>query len=170
MKINLSHVFKLLLSLLAISMFFLFTSCDIQKSATKSKSNSDFSENIENRSFRKGDTVHYEIPKVFYKDTTIYRTNRQGTTIRTVYDQKGNMASIDCFASAIEEIKKENRQFQQSLLDKKKTKTENFDISFILYIMGGVVLIVFFALFLFYLYIRKTTAAQTALLTKIIPQ
>jgi hypothetical protein len=170
MKINLSHVFKVLLSLLAISLLFLFTSCDIQKSAAKSKSNSDFSENIENRSFRKGDTVHYEIPKVFYKDTTIYRTNRQGTTIRTVYDQNGNMASIDCFASAIEEIKKENRQFQQSLLDKNKTKTENFDSSFILYIMGGVVLIVFFALFLFFLYIKKTTASQMSLLTKIIPQ
>jgi len=169
--INLKSIFKVLITLLLLSFILLFaTSCDIQKSATKSKSNSDFSENIENRSFRKGDTVHYEIPKVFYKDTTIYRTNRQGTTIRTVYDQNGNMSSIDCFASAIEEIKKENRQFQQSLLDKNKTKTENFDSTFVFYIMGGVVLIVFFALFLFFLYIKKTTVAQTALLTKIIPQ
>jgi hypothetical protein len=141
-------------------------SCDIQKNAVKSKSDSDFVENIESRSFRKGDTVHYEIPNVIYKDTTIYRTNRQGTTIRTVYDQKGNMASIDCFASAIDEMRKENRKFQQSLIDKTKVKTENFDSTFILYIVGGVVLIVFFALFLMFLYIKKNTAVVTQLLNR----
>jgi hypothetical protein len=141
-------------------------SCDIQKNAVKSKSDSDFVENIESRSYRKGDTVHYEIPNVIYKDTTIYRTNRQGTTIRTVYDQKGNMASIDCFASAIDEMRKENRQFQQSLIDKTKVKTENFDSTFILYIVGGVVLIVFFALFLMFLYIKKNTGMLTTYLKK----
>lgn len=144
----------------------LISSCDIQKNAVKSKSDTDFVENIESRSFRKGDTVHYEIPKVIYKDTTIYRTNRQGTTIRTVYDQKGNMASIDCFASAIDEMRKENRQFQQSLIDKSKVKTENFDSTFIFYIVGGIVFIVFFALILMFLYVKKNTAAVMQYLKK----
>jgi hypothetical protein len=170
MKKNLAFVFKLLITALAISLCFLFASCDIQKTAQKSKSDSDYSENIENRSFRKGDTVHYEIPRVHYKDTTIYRTNRQGTTIKTVYDQNGNMISVDCFASFVEEIRKENRQFKQSMLEKDKAKTENFDSKFIFYIMGGVVLIVFFALFIFYLYMKKNTAVVTNAITKITNQ
>jgi len=147
-----------------IILLFMACSCDIQKEASKTKADTGFTENIENQTFRKGDTVHYEIPKVIYKDTTIYRTNRQGTTIKTVYDTGGNIASIDCFASAIAEIRKENRQFQQSLIEKDKTKTENFDSTFVFYIMGSVVLIVFFALFLGYLYIKKNTAVVTQFL------
>lgn len=164
MKIDLKEVFQLLVIALLISLLFLCYSCDIQKASTKQKEDTGFKENIESRTFRKGDTVHYEIPKITYKDTTIYRTNRQGTTIKTVYDQGGNIASIDCFASAIEEIKKENREFKNSLLSKTKDKTENFDSTFIFYIMGGVVLIVFFALFLGYLYVKKNTAAVTQFL------
>jgi hypothetical protein len=164
MKIDLKEVFKLLILALLVSLLFLCYSCDIQKAATKQKENTGFKENIESRTFRKGDTVHYEIPKVTYKDTTIYRTNRQGTTIKTVYAKDGNIASIDCFASAIEEIKKENREFQNSMLNKTKDKTEKFDSTFIFYIMGGVVLIVFFALFLLYLYVKKNTAVVTQFL------
>jgi hypothetical protein len=145
-------------------LLFICCSCDIQKAATKQKDETAFKEDIETKTFRKGDTVHYEIPKITYKDTTIYRTNRQGTTIKTVYDQGGNIASIDCFASAIEEIKKENREFKNALLNKTKDKTEDFDNTFIFYIMGGVVLIVFFALFLGFLYIKKNTGIVTQIL------
>jgi len=142
---------------IAILLLLLLCSCDIQKEAIKTKVDTDYKENIETKTFRKGDTVRYEIPNVIYKDTTIYRTNRQGTTIKTVYASNGAIASIDCFASAIEEIKKENREFKQSIKDKESTKTENFDSSFILYIMGGVVLIFSLALFLLYLYVKKNT-------------
>lgn len=159
-------IFAILISLLLLSVFFLLTSCDIQKEATKSKTDTGFKENIESTIFRKGDTVRYEIPKVIYKDTTIYRTNRQGTTIKTVYDQGGNIASIDCFASAIAEIRKENREFQQSLKDKESKKTENFDSAFILYIIVGVVLLGIFALFLMFLYVKKNNALVTQLLNK----
>jgi hypothetical protein len=168
---NLYSVLKMLIAALMLSMILLsMTACDIQKTAMKSKSDTGFSENIENRSFRKGDTVHYEIPNLIFKDTTIYRTNKQGTTIKTVYDQNGKVASIDCFASAIDEMRKENREFQQSLLDKNKTKTENFDNTFVFYIAGAVVLIVFFALFLFFLYIKQNTSTVTTALNKILPQ
>jgi fructose-bisphosphate aldolase class 1 len=138
-----------------IFLLLLFTSCDIQKEATKTKSDTGFKENIESTVFRKGDTVHYEIPNVIYKDTTIYRTNRQGTTIKTVYDKSGDISSIDCFASAIAEIKKENREFQQNLLNKEAKKTENFDSSFIIYIMLGLVIIFCFGLFLGFLYLKN---------------
>lgn len=159
-------ILAILLFLLAISMFFLLSSCDIQKEFAKTKSDSGFKENIESQTFRKGDTVHYEVPVVHYKDTTIYRTNHQGTTIKTVYDQSGNISSIDCFASAIAEIRKENREFQQSLKDKESKKTENFDSSFILYIIGGVVVLGIFALFLMFLYVKKNTALITQFLPK----
>jgi len=131
-----------------------FCSCDIQKEAVKSKSETEIKENIETITKRLGDTVVY-IPNVRYKDTTIYTTNRQGTTLKTVYAPNGNIASIDCFASAIDEIKRENREFQQSLKDKEKVKTEDFDSSFILYIVIGVVIIFLFGLFLLFLIIRS---------------
>jgi hypothetical protein len=159
-------IFKILIIALLLSLVWLLNSCDIQKEAAKTKTDTDFKENIETKTFRKGDTVTYEIPKITYKDTTIYRTNRQGTTIRTVYDQGGNISNIDCFASAIEEIKKENREFKESIKDKESKKTEDFDSSFIFYIMGGLVLMVFFALFLGYLYIKKNTALITQYLPK----
>lgn len=157
-------IFAILLSLLILSLVLLLNSCDIQKEAVKSKSDTGFTENIESQTFRKGDTVHYEIPNVIYKDTTIYRTNRQGTTIKTVYDQSGNMASIDCFASAIAEFRKENREFQQSLKDKEINKTENFDSSFFIYIGVAIVILGIVALILFFIYVKKNTALVTQFL------
>jgi len=129
-------------------------SCDIQKEAVKSKSDTTEKTQTETITKRLGDTVVY-IPNVRYKDTTIYTTNRQGTTLKTVYAPNGNIASIDCFASAIDEIKRENREFQQSLKDKEKVKTEDFDSSFILYIVIGVVIIFLFGLFLLFLIIKS---------------
>lgn len=154
-------IFAILVSLLIMSLVFLLNSCDIQKEAVKSKSDTGFTENIESQTYRKGDTVHYEIPKVIYKDTTIYRTNRQGTTIKTVYDQGGNISSIDCFASAIAEFRKENREFQQSLKDKESKKTENFDSSFFIYIGAAIVILGIVALILFFIYVKKNTALVT---------
>lgn len=157
-------IFKILVALLILSLVWLCNSCDIQKEASKFKSDTTFKEDIETKTFRKGDTVRYEIPIVHYKDTTIYRTNRQGTTIKTVYDKGGNISSIDCFASAIEEIKKENREFQQDLKDKEAKKTEDFDSTFIIYIMIGVVILGAFALFLMFLYIKKNTSVVTQMI------
>jgi len=133
----------------------ILTSCDIQKQATKSKSDTELKENIETITKRVGDTVRYEVPKITYRDTIIYTTNRQGTTLKTVYDNSGSISSIDCFASAIEEIKRENREFKESLKDKEKVKTEDFDSSFILYIVIGIVILGMFALFLAFLYLKN---------------
>lgn len=163
---NKKKILHLLFWIFAIIMGLLLNSCDIQKEFSKYKSDTGFTENIESQTFRKGDTVHYEIPKVSYKDTTIYRTNQQGTTIKTVYDQSGNVASIDCFASAIAEIRKENREFQQSLKDKESKKTEKFNSSFFLYLGGAIVILGIFALILFFIYVKKNTALLTTYLNK----
>lgn len=153
-------------TLLILISAILLIGCDIQKQASKTKSDTEFKEEIETKTFRKGDTVTYIVPVVKHKDTTIYTVNRQGTTLRTVYDNTGNIASIDCFASVIEEIRKENREFQQSIKDKDKEKTEEFDSSFILYIVGGVVILGMFFIFLLFRSVNNNTKAISALVEK----
>jgi uncharacterized membrane protein len=150
-----------------ILLLFICCSCDVMKQSTKSKGEISASEQIENKTFRKGDTVSYAIPKITYKDTTIYTTNRQGTTLRTVYDERGQVSNIDCFASAIEEISRQNREFFEQFKDKQKEKEEKFDSSFILYIVGGLVVLGIVALFLFYKTINKNSKAIDAILNKI---
>lgn len=157
-----------MLALFASAIFLICFSCDIHKIAQKSKSDTDFKENIETKTFRKGDTVHYEIPKVIYRDTTIYRTNHQGTTIKTVYDQNGQMQSIDCFASAIEEFRKENRAFQQSLKDKAIDKTSKFDSSWIIYLVAGIVFMFLILIFFLYKFFDKKTKLLEAAISKVL--
>ena len=156
-----------IVSVLTFLASFLLLACDIQKESAKSKSDTDFKEDIETRTFRKGDTVTYEVPNIKLKDTTIYTVNRQGTTLRTVYDNTGNVSSIDCFASAIEEFRKENREFQQSLKDKEQVKTEEVNTDWILYgfITIGVVLCLI--VFLFFRMMGQNSAALRTVLQQI---
>lgn len=142
---------------LLILLIALTASCDIQKASVKSKSESDLNEQIETTRKRVGDSVTF-IPqfKVIYKDTTVYTVNRQGTTIRTIYDKSGTVSSVDCYASLIDEMIKENRRLLTSDKDKTKEKTETFSSTWVVYVMIGVVLMVALALFLFYQYMRKT--------------
>jgi ATP-dependent Zn protease len=168
MNINLKTVFKLLVTALLLSILLMFYSCDIQKTAQKLKSDTGFTEQIENHIIRKGDTVHYEIPNITYKDTTIYSVNKQGTTIRTIYNKEGQMKSVDCFSSAINEFKKENRAFKESLKDKKSEKTEKLDSSFIFYIMAGLTVIIMFGFLLVFFYLKQNTNSIKSILEKTI--
>ena len=70
--------------LLILSIIFTLFSCDIQKKAIKSKEDRTVSELQERTIKRKGDTVTYTVPKITYRDTTIYTVNRQGTTFRMI--------------------------------------------------------------------------------------
>lgn len=135
------------------------SSCDVYKKSNKTKTDRDLTEQIETKVFRKGDTVRYEIPNVVLKDTTIYTYNRQGTTLKTVYNSSGSVQSIDCFSSAIEEFKKENRNLIESIKEKESEKKEEVNTTWILYgfIMIGFVLVV--ALLLIFFYIKSQTAS-----------
>ncbi|MBC7748917.1 MAG: hypothetical protein H7Z76_10145 [Methylotenera sp.] len=144
-----------------------FISCDIMKQSAKSKGESSGNEQVENHTFRKGDTVHFSVPKITFKDTTIYKVNRQGTTIATQYDNSGNIRNIDCFSSAVEEISKQNREFFTEFKDKAKVKEEKFDSTIILYIMGGIVILGIVALFFLYRTINKNSKAIDVILSKI---
>ena len=111
----------------------LLSSCDIQKRAIKNKEQRKVNEVVEKTVKRQGDTVKFQVPKITYKDTTIYTVNRQGTTLRTVYNNRGQISQIECFASMIEEITKSNRQLVEAIKNKDREKTEEFDSSVILY-------------------------------------
>lgn len=148
-------------------LLFSMCSCDIYKKSSKTKSDTDTTEQIETKTFRKGDTVTYQIPNIVLKDTTIYTYNRQGTTLKTVYNTQGQISQVDCFSSAIEEFKKENRQILETIKQKDSEKKEEMNTDWIMYgfIMIGVVLM--FAFLLFYFYIKSQTASFTAILEKL---
>ena len=155
MKIFLENydIKKIIIAILFLALMLLMSSCDVLKNKTSSANDTNTKENIETKTFRKGDTVRYVIPKVTLKDTTIYTYNRQGTTLKTVYNKEGNITSIDCFASAIEEIKKENREFQQNILDQTKDKKSEPNSQWIWAIAFGfcfIVLIIIVAIFLYF--------------------
>lgn len=158
---------KILTALLLLAMLLICFSCDIMKQSTKSKGEASASENIETITKRKGDTVSYIVPKITYRDTTIYTVNRQGTTLKTVYDERGQISNIDCFASAIEEMNKTNRQFFEQWKEKDKSKTEEFDSSFILYIIFGVVILGMFGFTLIFILLRKNTKAIEMIASRI---
>ena len=128
--------------------FFLFISCDIQKQSQKSKIDTNLKTSEEIHTFRKGDTVSIRVPKITYKDTTIYTTNRQGTTLQTIYDKQGNISNIDCYASQIEELTKRNSELEQSDKEKQSSKVEKANMDWVLYIVIGAVIIVLIGLFL----------------------
>jgi hypothetical protein len=160
-------IFKILISALLIALTGLCFSCDIYKKSSKTKSDTDFTEQIETKTFRKGDTVHYQIPNVVYKDTTIYRKNVQGSTLKIVYDRQGNTSSIDCIASMYEESVKENRRLQQQLKEKDSEKKEEVNTTIFFYFFWAICGIVCFAILMFYFYIRKQTAVTNSIIERI---
>lgn len=141
-------------------------SCDVQKISDKIKDDSNYKENTEVKTFRQGDTVRFEIPNIKFRDTTIYRTNRQGTTIQTVYDRQGTVKSIDCYASRIEELTRQNIEYQKNSKQKQSAKTEKFNTVWVLYFVIGIVVIFVVALLLMFLYIKKNTAVISAFISK----
>ena len=150
-----------------IAVLFLTSSCDIQKKAIKNKQDRTISELEERTIKRKGDTVTYTIPNVILKDTTIYTVNRQGTTLRTVYNDSGNISQIECFSSLIEITERLERMTEEVIKSKDSEKTEDFDSSFILYIIIGVVVLGSFALFLMYKTLNNNSQAITAVLNNL---
>ena len=153
--------------LLIASILFTLFSCDIQKKAIKNKQNRTVSELTERTIKRKGDTVTYTVPKITYKDTTIYTVNRQGTTLRTVYDNSGQIDQIDCFSSLIEITERNEKLLQEVLKSKDSEKKEEFDSSIILYGFLGIGLLFAIGLFFAFNFLNKNTKTLNLLLDKL---
>lgn len=143
-----------LLNIILFSGLFLAISCDVTKSAAKSKTDTNIKSGEETRLFRKGDSVSYR-PNIKFKDTTIYRVTKNNTRLETVYDSNGEIRDINCYTDKIEELTKRNFELEQQTKEKESTKKEEFDSSFILYIICGVVVLGMFGMFLMFLFLSK---------------
>lgn len=163
---------KTIFRILLIALFFAliamgFISCDIYKKSDKTKNDVDYTESIQTKATRKGDTVVFKpVLSIKYKDTTIYTYNRQGTTIKTIYDHNGQVSQVDCYASVVEMLINENRRLSDQSKTKQDEKKEEMNTDWIMYgfIMIGVVLIV--ALILIFWYIKSQTASILSVLSK----
>ena len=108
-----------------IALCLLFASCGLTKSVKKDKKESAGTEQIITTTKRIGDTVYYKIPAIRYKDTTVYTYNRQGTRLEVRYDKKGDVDLAACIASAVAEMKQENREWRER--EESKEKDEELD-------------------------------------------
>ena len=153
----------------AITVLLILTlcSCDIMKKSSKTKTDTDFEEKITTKTTRLGDTVYYSVPQIRYRDSVVTTISRQGTILNTIYDKDGNISDINCISSKVDEFIEEQRKFNQTSKEKEKEKTEEFSDGWILYVMGGVVLLVAFFMFLMYKTVNKNTQAFNAILEKI---
>ena len=156
---------------LGVILLFSMGSCDVMKQSAKSKGEASGSEQSESWRKRKGDTVSLKpLYNYKFKDTTIYTVNREGTTLRTVYDERGQISNIDCFASAIEEMTKQNRQFFEQWKEKEKTKTEEANFDWVIYVVIGLVVLGITALMLLFIFMKQQSTVlrtQTSLLQQI---
>lgn len=159
MKLLLLIMFATLLSL---------TSCDIQKQASKTKTDTDFKEHIETTEKRDGGIATYIPPaNIVYRDTTIYVQGTNGTQLKVIYDKQGIIQQADCNAALIDVITKYNSQLLQTTKEKEKTKTEEFSSTWVLYLIGGVVLMFSIVIFLMYRTINKNSANVAELINAI---
>lgn len=163
---KMKRLFRFILCLLILSLLWLCNSCDIYKKSDKTKTDVDFTEQVTTKTTRIGDTVRYEVPVVRMKDTTIFTYNKQGTTLKTVY-LNGSVKTVECQTSAIEMLINENRRLLDQSKEKQSEKKEETNTTFFLYLFGAFMIIVCFALFLFFMYIKSQTASITSVLEKL---
>ena len=143
MQRKLREKMKTLYKIIILIIWTIFVqSCDVQKKAIKNKTDRQLTEATEKITKRIGDTVTYTVPNFILKDTTIYTVNRQGTTLKTVYNDKGQISQIDCFASMIEEITRSNRELVEAIKDKNQEKAESFNPQHFIYALAVFVLLV----------------------------
>lgn len=152
--------------LLISSIIFTLFSCDIQKKAIKTKEDRTVSELTERTIKRKGDTVTYTIPNIKLKDTTIYTVNREGTTLRTVYNDQGNISNIECYSSLIDVTERLAIVTEEFIKSKDREKTEEFDSSIILYGFLGLGFIVIIVCFFGFRFLNRNTAVLNKILEK----
>lgn len=153
--------------IIAILFIMFMTSCDVLKSYAKDKDQSSGSTKTEEIIYRMGDTVHYEVPVYHFSDTVIYRKNEYGTTIKTVFDKSGNVSAVDCYASAIEEIRRSQTAFQNDLKNKVGQKETKANLDWVMYLIIGIVVIIVVALILAFIWLKQQSGLLRAVADRI---
>lgn len=110
-----------------------FVGCKMLRKVKESDNDTTLTEQTVQKTTRLGDTVRYTVPKITFRDTTIYSVNRQGTTLRTVFNEQGNVSEIECLSSRIDELIEINRGLREIKSDReteseKMTKGINLNI------------------------------------------
>lgn len=164
-----SVIDKILLIIGAIVFVLLFSTlqgCDVLKRTVKNQEDRTLTESTVTITKRVGDTVRYLIPKITYKDTTIYRTNRvTGTTQVVRYNDKGMIDLVECQSGTIDELRRTNKELIEFIKEKDKTKETEFKSEVIIYFMLGFVVIILGLAFLMFKLISK----NSKLINKLIP-
>lgn len=143
-------------------------SCDILKESQKVKNDIERTESIKKELTRPADTIRLQVPKITYKDTTIFKTNYVNRTeARITYDNKGN-AEIECIQSGITELTEEFRTFKDQSKEKESSKEESFQSEIILYIMLGLAVIILGAVFVFMWQMKSQSKLMTSIAQKLI--
>lgn len=117
-------------------MLVVFLSC----STLKDKKDIESTKITRQETFRKADTLRYNVPVAVYKDTTIYVRNfeKEGSnTLKIVYDKQGNQTQIDCISDAVREL----NETIESLKDNSKVKDTQFKSINFVYIFLGLALL-----------------------------
>ena len=141
-------------------LFILLTiSCKSTKDVNKNNEDRQLTENIKTTTTRVGDTVHYEVPNIILKDTTVTIKNyKTGTTQILKYNNEGKLTSADCISGIIQIIEENNRILVENINNMNKAKTSEISPSIILYAFIGfalfIVIILTVAFFLFKKYLK----------------
>jgi hypothetical protein len=140
-----------------ILLLLILTSCDIQKQATKQKNDIDYSEWVKTETFRKGDTVTFEIPKITYKDTVIKVTSTDGKTIsKNYFDGQGKWVKSDCISADIAESEERIIKYINQSLKKTSQKSEGIGLQLIPYIFAFICFAFLTSVIAAFLYFKKS--------------
>ena len=135
--------FKLVLGVLVVAIVF-FSSCTPPKKLLKDKTKTKTEEvNSGELSIKRAsDTLELTIPKIIYKDTTIYKRGRK-STVYLNYDSQGN-AKVISVCDSIQIFKKwynkVNQEQKNNIRDKDKETVVNDTM--ILYIFIGLAFLI----------------------------
>lgn len=121
--------------------FLVFCSCDIQKQASKTKTDTETNEQYERIEKSEGGKATFKPePTIIYRDTTIYVQGTNGTELKVIYDKTGNVSQTDCEGALIDIIERYSKDKQESVTEKSKEKTEKFSDTWIMYIIIGLLI------------------------------
>lgn len=137
---------------LILTLILSISSCAVTKKLDKKQTDTSAKEEVLTQNKRKGDTATLIVPKIKFRDTTIYTVNRVGTRIETRYDDSGEIDRIDCYTSAIDELTKINRELITSMSEKKKDEEFKMDPMFL--VIAGLVIVILFIIVIAYMHVQ----------------
>lgn len=146
---------KLKTTYLTLIIILLFTACKSSKEVQRNEQDRQLTENFKTTTTRVGDTVHYKVPNIIFKDTIIRIKNKQGTTQILKYDQSGRLTDTECLSSVIEVIQENNRILIENINEMNKTKETEISASIFIYFFIGLALFLVIVLGVAFIFLKK---------------